>query len=153
MYKFIASLLIITISFFVITCARSNKNSEVSGNIIEIRERVFATQINSIYLNTRDYLGRTIKLEGIFKTGQVDEDNLYYVLRYSLDDCCGLGTSGFEVRWAQTEPETAFYPAEDSWVEVTGVLKQYESGFNKFLYLELSSLIVLDRRGAEYVIR
>jgi hypothetical protein len=45
------------------------------------------------------------------------------------------------------------YPAVDSWVEATGVLKTYEEDDMQYLYLELASLKVLAKRGAATVVQ
>jgi putative membrane protein len=143
-----ASFLIITFSFFSITCARTREEGGPQRNIIEIGERMFATQVRDIYLNAEHNLGRTIKLEGIFRVGQMNESNIYYVIRFSQDGCCGGGMSGFEVKWTQNPIP---YPADNSWVEATGILREQISGIDRYLYLELLSLTVLNRRGAEFV--
>jgi len=136
------------LSLFTFGCSKTEKN------IIEIRETMFAAQISEIYLNAEDYLGRTIKLEGIFKIGGNNEEPIFYVLRYAPDDCCGgRGFAGFEVRWSENLPAPLQYTADDSWVEATGILREHRIGGNKYLYLELVSLISLDKRGAEYVNR
>ena len=121
-----------------------------NNGIIEIRERMFATQVKEIYLNHGDYLGKTIKLEGIFKKEQWDEiDQTYcFVVRYGPGGCCGYDSNvGFEVAWAKDSA----YPDAESWVEAIGVLKTYEEDFYQYLYLDLSSLNVLSKRGAETV--
>ena len=123
-----------------------------SESIVEIRERMFIGQVNDVYINKNDYLGKTIKYEGIFMGDQYDEDEkfFYYVFRYGPGGCCGIdGKVGFEVNWPAEN--SAQYPADDSWVEVTGVLKEYEQLSVKYLYLELLSLNVLNRRGTEFV--
>ena len=158
----------VIISFFLISCARENNNGNGDPNpvaaqdsgrimprvadIVEIRERMFVTQINEIYMNAGDYLGRAIKLEGIFKILHNEGDAVFLVIRYAPDGCCGTrGFSGFEVK---ADANLArHFPADDSWVEATGVLKEYGIGFNKFLYLELFSLKALNTRGEEFVTR
>jgi len=141
---------LIAVSFILFGCEKKGENAK----IIDINERMFATQINEIYLNAGDYMERTIKLEGIFKTGQNGGARMYYVIRFTPDDCCGdNGMAGFEVRMQGNMLNPSQIPEEDSWVEATGVLKEYGSHSQKFLYLELSSLVVLDRRGLEFVTR
>jgi uncharacterized membrane protein YcgQ (UPF0703/DUF1980 family) len=122
-------------------------------SVVEIKEKMFAAQVNDVYLNAEDYLGKTIKIEGLFKS------ELYYgkkepycfVIRYGPGGCCGLDANvGFEVAWAIDNAKP--YPVVDSWVEATGVLKTYEEdGYSNYLYLDLSSLNVLSKRGAETV--
>lgn len=135
----------------IVVLSSSNSNS---GNIVEIREKMFATQISDVYMNPDDYLGKTIKLEGIFMGGQPypDMDPYYSIFRYAPGGCCGNdGMAGFEVK-GETCP-IEIYPAGNSWVEATGVLKEIDSGSYKSLYIDLSSLTILSKRGAEYVVQ
>jgi len=149
----------VIISFFLINCARNNNGDSAAARdypaaekAVEIMERMFVTQINEIYMNAEDYLGRTIKLEGIFIIEQLEDDTVFFVLRQTPDGCCGTrGFAGFEVKAAANQPE--HFPANDSWVEAIGVLREYRMGLTKYLYLELSSLNILNRRGAEFVTR
>jgi uncharacterized membrane protein YcgQ (UPF0703/DUF1980 family) len=125
--------------------------TDLSGEIIEIKEKLFVAQSNDVYYNTEDYLGKTLKYEGIFQ-GFTDPNTgltYYSVIRYG-PGCCGVDTNcGFEVKWV--EDENPAYPALDEWVEVVGVLEEYEEDGWQYLRLNLTSLTVLETRGAEYV--
>jgi uncharacterized membrane protein YcgQ (UPF0703/DUF1980 family) len=117
------------------------------GKIFEIREKMFVGQTNDIYLNPDEYLGRTIKLEGMF--GIIDDIEggapCYFVYRYG-PGCCGYDSNvGFEVEWS------GVYPAQDEWVEATGVLVSYDYEGIPYLKLSLSSLEVKSERGLESV--
>jgi hypothetical protein len=117
------------------------------SDIIEIKEKMFIAQTNDIYFNPVDYLGKTIKYEGIFNVHEVPEtDTRYYsVIRYG-PGCCGVDAyAGFEVIWDKE------YPEQEDWVEAVGVLKEYEENGYQYLRLELTSLTVLSTRGEEYV--
>jgi uncharacterized membrane protein YcgQ (UPF0703/DUF1980 family) len=122
---------------------------------IEIKEKLFIAQTNDIYLNAEDYMGKTIKLEGLFKSVQYEGEHSSYcfVLRYGPGCCGNDGSAGFEVAWEtrQEEGDKAPYPDIDEWVEAVGTLKTYEEDGYPYLYLALSSLNVLDERGAEFV--
>jgi zinc transport system permease protein len=126
---------------------------ESPGPIVEIKEKMFIAQTNDVYLNAEDYLGRIIKLEGLFKREQyLGEDAVYcFVLRYGPGCCGNDGNAGFEVAWDAPEGEEPGYPAVDEWVEAVGTLKTYEEDGYPYLYLSLSSLRVLEERGAEFV--
>ena len=145
----IAGILAITASFSAISCTKPK--AELTGTV-KIGEKMFISQVNDVYLNTEDYLGKTIKLEGIFKQEQGYEKSYCFVLRYGPGCCGNDGNVGFEVAWADEKAQS--YPAIDSWVEATGVLKTYEEdGYDQYLYLDLSSLNVKNKRGAETVIQ
>jgi uncharacterized membrane protein YcgQ (UPF0703/DUF1980 family) len=129
-----------------------------TGKVVDIKEKLFIAQTNDIYLNSEDYLGTTIRLEGLFKTEQYEGAAPYcFVIRYG-PGCCGYdGTAGFEVAW---NPRTAQsgssarvpnYPKVDDWVEAVGVLSSYEENGYPYIYLQLESLTVKKDRGAEFV--
>jgi uncharacterized membrane protein YcgQ (UPF0703/DUF1980 family) len=126
------------------------KSAAADGPVIEIKEKLFIAQTNDVYLNPEDYMGKTIKLEGLFKFMQYeDADKSYCFVIRNGPGCCGYdGTAGFEVAWDQ---KTAPYPKEDDWVEAVGVLDSYEEDGYPYLYLALSSLTVKQERGAEFV--
>jgi len=148
---FIAAIIIVVTALFLGNCSGTKKSEVSNDKIIEIKEKMFISQVNDIYLNTEDYLGKTIKLQGLFKEEQPYEGDPYcFVLRYG-PGCCGYdGNVGFEIKWDESRAQP--YPKVDSWIETTGVLKQYEEdGYDQYLYLDLISLNVLNKRGAETV--
>ena len=115
--------------------------------IVEIKEKMFVAQTNEIYVNAGDYLGKTIKYEGIFKIFPGSEPDITYrtVIRYG-PGCCGTdGDCGFEVVWDKG------YPEENDWVSVEGILEEYDEGGVKYLRLALNSLEIKTERGNEYV--
>jgi len=121
--------------------------SDDTPTIFEIKEKMFIAQTNDIYFNPEEYLGKAIKYEGIFCVDEDPEtDQKYYtVIRYG-PGCCGVdANAGFEVIWNEE------YPNQNDWVEVIGVLEEYEYDGYKYLRLALTSLTVLPTRGAEYV--
>jgi len=163
-----AAVIGITVSFLIIYNTRqgippvstgdeplvsAKKGSPASEKgVIEIKEKMFISQVNDVYANKDDYLGKTIKLEGLFKMEQGYDKSYCFVLRYG-PGCCGYdGNVGFEVAWDKEKEKP--YPGEDDWVEATGELKTYEEdGEMEFLYLDLISLNVLDKRGKETVLQ
>ena len=134
-----------------ITAASTNHNNvsitPPSGDVVEIKEKLFIAQTNDIYFNSSDYLGKTIKYEGIFDIYEDPESGqkFYSVIRYG-PGCCGVdGDAGFEVLWNKE------YPNNNDWVEAVGVLETYTVGQATYLRLALTELSVLPTRGAEYV--
>jgi zinc transport system permease protein len=120
--------------------------------VIEIKEKMFIAQTNDVYLNPEDYMGKIIKLEGIFVSTQYEgrEDPYCFVIRYGPGCCSNDGNAGFEVAWNMQEKKKA-YPEMNAWVEAVGTLNAYEEDGYPYLYLALTSLNVLDKRGAEFV--
>jgi zinc transport system permease protein len=150
----------------VVSCNNSRENEaqqvlvtqesvpqESDAAVIEIKEKMFLAQTNDVYLNVEDYLGKVIKLEGLFKREQYTGDDADYcfVLRYGPGCCGNDANAGFEVAWDGDYTLPPKYPAIDDWVEATGVLKTYEEDGSPYLYIALTSLTTLDKKGAEYV--
>jgi len=143
--------ILIIILFFITACARTDNDNNVDSDVIEIKEKMFISQVNDVYLNAEDYMGKKLKLEGLFmmEYSDIRTEPYCFVLRYG-PGCCGTdGNVGFEVAW--TENQKKSYPKKESWVQATGELKTYEENDFKYLYLELSSLDVLNTRGEEFV--
>ncbi|MDR2808205.1 MAG: metal ABC transporter permease [Spirochaetaceae bacterium] len=123
------------------------KLSLTDESLIEIKEKMFIAQTNDVYLNPEDYMGKTLKLEGLFKSLSYEDSSAdyYFVLRYGPGCCGNDGSAGFEVAWDGT------FPQEDDWVEAVGELSAYQEDGYSYLYLALSSLKILESRGAEFV--
>jgi uncharacterized membrane protein YcgQ (UPF0703/DUF1980 family) len=147
----VLGLLVVAALLFTVSCSKA-QNKEQNEGIVEIKEKMFIAQISDVYNNAPDYLGKTIKLEGIFKEEQGYDKSYCFVLRYG-PGCCGYdGNVGFEVAWNNEQAQS--YPADDSWVEAVGVLKSYEEDeYMQYLYLDLASLNVLNKRGTETVVQ
>ena len=121
--------------------------SAPQGQVVEIKEKLFVAQSNDIYYNRQSYLGKTIKYEGLFSsyTDSATGNTYHSVIRYG-PGCCGNDANvGFEVIWDKA------YPQQNDWVEVTGVLVEYDENGTKYLQLRLSAMEVLTTRGAEVV--
>jgi hypothetical protein len=119
-----------------------------SGDVIEINEKMFIAQTNDIYLNIKDYIGKTVRYQGFFAQYQDAETSETYsfVVRNGPGCCPGVdNTAGFEVAWGEQ------WPNLDDWVEVSGKLELYEDSGGEYIRVNLSSLEVLDTRGADYV--
>ena len=149
--------------------AEIRDGAAAGGAVIEIKEKMFIAQTNDVYVNADEYLGKTIKLEGLFRSLTYEDTGTTYhfVLRLGPGCCGNDGNAGFEVSWepldvlsgmaarAQQKPplllRTHAYPNEDDWVEAVGTLKAYEEDGYPYLYIDLTSLTVLEERGAEFV--
>lgn len=133
------------------SCSSENEPSTEKG-VMNITEKLFVQQMNELYLNPDDYIGMTVKYEGIFAFDTKYKDDVadgfvYYVYRYG-PGCCGYDANvGLEIEYEGDD-----YPEYDDWVEVSGILKEKEDEYgDKYVYLYADELNVLDERGAERV--
>jgi len=116
-------------------------------DILEIGERFFLTQMNQIYLNRENYLGRTIRYEGMFYTISWEDYTYHLVIRHTFGCCGNDGMAGFDVALNGIEP----FP-DNTWVEVTGVLSEFEfSEWYNMLYVDVATIVEMPERGSEFV--
>jgi len=139
MKKFVILFLIIALLFTACT------NIE---DVLVIGERFFVAEITEIYLNSDDYLGRVIQYKGLFRTAYWETRGIYfhYVSRRTYGCCGDDGIVGFEVYLDGVEP----FP-DNTWVEVIGVLEEFELSGGSYLRLVVTSIRELTERGAEFV--
>lgn len=126
-----------------------SKNEELENKdaeIVEIKEKMFLTQINDIYYNFDDYNGKIIKVEGMYSTFDFDESEKGHMVYRNGPGCCGNdGWGGFLLNY------DGEYPEDNDWIEVIGTPEIIEKGDFRDLYLNVTSLTVLEERGAEFV--
>jgi uncharacterized membrane protein YcgQ (UPF0703/DUF1980 family) len=123
------------------TPARTDEDPLVVG------EKMFVGQMNDIYLNPDDYIGREIRYEGFFTWFENETTGQRYnsVVRNG-PGCCGYDSLvGFEVDWKGDAP------AKDDWCSVQGVLDTYDEDGMDYIIVRADSLEVLPYRGNDTV--
>jgi len=112
----------------------SSPKQDAAGVHVLDQERLIP-QLKNIHYNRVDFLGHTIRYEGLFARFYL-EDELIFFVGVEGAGCCGP-LEGLEV-YLNNIP-----PVEDyTWVEITGVLEElYEEGWGYFLRLNLISML------------
>ncbi|MDY5730380.1 MAG: hypothetical protein SPL05_02415 [Eubacteriales bacterium] len=130
-----------------------NKKWEERGinpqEVLDIREKMFLTQIYDIYFNYEEYKQKPIALEGMFdKVGNIVgvEDNRNMVYRRSPGCCGNDGFDGFVINY------NGDLPKENDWVKVYGIVCMgSETDPIQGIYLDVVGIEVLPTRGEEFV--
>jgi len=119
-----------------------------SDDVLEIGERFFIAEMTNINMNAGDYVGRTIRYEGMFRNlhWEATGEDYHQVIRTAFGCCGNDGIVGFEVYLGDIPPLP-----NDAWVEVEGVLEWYEVGGTRFLRVRATSITELEERGSEFV--
>ena len=113
----------------------AKSNSDENSNIIQITDNFFIEQTNDVYLNINDYIGKTIKMEGLIYKYDDEEGNTYYAVVRNTPGCCGNdGLAGLDIRY------NGEYPEVNTWVEVVGEVKAEILYGSKIPALQVSSL-------------
>ena len=57
---------------------------------VDITEKMYVAYINEIYVNAEDYIGQTIRIQGMFQAYTDEETgNTYYYVYRTGPGCCG----------------------------------------------------------------
>ena len=147
MKRLLATLIALTL------CLSGTVSLAESGDVhidVDVREKMFLTQMTELFINTQDYIGKTVALEGMFDIYTDTASGVtYYAVYRKSPGCCGNdGYTGIEVVW---DDPAATYPALNDWVRAVGVLDQYEEDGAPYMRLHLLSLDVKAERGLEFV--
>jgi len=135
-------MMILALAAFFAGCG----NRSDDDGIIVIGDRFFIHQVQDIFMNTQQYLGRTIRYEGIFRILNWPPEYIYYhfVIRYAAS-CCTREPIGFFIRL----PDYLYpIPPDNAWVEITGVLEIYDYTVPM---INAISLIEMEERGFTFV--
>ena len=143
----IITLLIVGITIFIFfslnnTLSQPDVETPTKTSILTLKDNMFVTTLNDIYINYQDYEGKTLSYEGFMFW----EDDYRVVAREYY--CCGYDpyVVGLE---CYSEEE---FPAKDEWVKVEGVIKvNYDTPSYPSPYLDVTSIEVLETRGEEVV--
>lgn len=139
---------IAVIMLFGTGCSDNSQVSNGSDIDLDITEKMYVTYINEIYTNPDAYLGKKLRIEGMFTSEYIEATDMAYRYVYrSGPGCCGSDGSmcGFEFT------TDGSYPNENDWIEVTGTLEQYEENGYMYLNIKADSVNVKEERGAEVV--
>jgi len=119
---------------------------KTDSDLIEITEKMFLTQINDIFYNIDEYKGKTIKVEGMYTNAEDPNGGIIHFVYRNGPGCCGNdGWGGFLLNY------DGAYPKDNDWIEVVGTPEIIKDGDYTDLYLNVTSIIVKEERGEEYV--
>jgi len=125
----------------------SAETAVTDADVLNVGEKMFVGQMNDIYANTDDYLGRTIRYEGYFTYFENPETgDRYDMVVRNGPGCCGYDSLvGFEVDWDGTLPNN------DDWCVVQGEVDVYEEDGWDYIIIRADELEVLPVRGNDTV--
>lgn len=125
------------------------KRPEKGAEVLEIREKMFLTQIDDMYFNFDLYKDKTIVVEGMYTELYAwDETEKVPAVYRRGPGCCGNdGWGGFLLNY------DGEYPVENAWIRVTGTPEMKKNGHYLDLYLNVISIEEKTERGAEFVMQ
>ncbi len=89
-------------------------------------------------ISPEEYMGKTIKAEGIFQVYQdSNNDNFYALVIADATACC---QQGLELIWDGDLSYPDDYPDDNSEIEITGVYQSYMEEGNTYYYVQVNDV-------------
>ncbi len=134
------------------TTNQSSAESEVpqdikDTDIIQIGDENFVRQMDEIHTYVDEYEGKTITYEGFVVN--VDEEGKEHTVVRDYDSPHEDHSHAIYVGLYSTYKGE--WPAEDSWVKVTGIIRKEMVNGQPYPYLEITEMQVLETRGQDKV--
>lgn len=141
----------------VLVLSSDNKNDNINNNNkdavtdsvsnkidIVIGDKYYITQLNEIYLNTEDYLGKVIEIEGFpLSNGQYN-----FIGRYGPGCCSNDAIAYLEYEYDQ---DLELIDEKD-WIKIIGeICKGKDADGTEYIYINASSVEKKDTRGLDTV--
>ena len=126
-------LLFIPIVFFTgsLMAGCSSPKSDVDLDLTKMSSTMVYAEVLTIMLAPEDYLGKTIRMDGVFSyySDPRTERNYYSCIIQDATACCA---QGIEFVWAGDHVYPDDYPSVDTEIEVTGTFTAYEEDGMEF---------------------
>ncbi len=99
------------------------------------------SEVYHMMMSPNDYVGKTIKMAGIYRASHDPENDIYYhfVVIADATACCEQGLE-FILNDAAAPDD---YPAEQVFVEVTGVWKSGQENGGIYYYIDADEMLVI----------
>jgi predicted small lipoprotein YifL len=113
--------------------AGSTNNTGFDIDLTKLSSTMVFSEVYNMMLSPEEYVGKTIKAEGIFQVFQdSDNTNFYALVIADATACC---QQGLELIWDGDPAYPDDYPKENSEIEITGVYKSYVEEGNTYYYV------------------
>ena len=114
----------------------------VDVDLTVLTATMLSAEINNIYANGEDFMGKTIRVSGTY--GYIPSEELgiqyHYVVTLQGDSCC---QEGFEFLWNGDHVFPYDYPQVGTPIEVDGVFGTYEEYGYYYYYLAIDDIFIL----------
>ena len=118
-----------------------DENIEV--DLTKLSSTMVYSEVYNIVMAPDDYIGKTIKMRGLFKIyPSQDSDKTYFAI--VIPDATACCEQGFEFIWRGEHSFPEDYPTEDIEIEITGQLDTYEEDGYEYFYIVADDLTVLE---------
>ena len=115
---------------------------DVAVDLTALSSTMVYAEVYNILMNPDDYLGKTIRMSGLYTPTYYDVTDRHYhfVLIEDATACC---TQGLEFIWSGGQDFPDEYPAENTRIDVSGVYDSYVELDEVYYYLAVEEIIIL----------
>jgi hypothetical protein len=147
------------ITALVVGCANNNaaqsdiSNPEMQNNpvedvkkvdvdLTELSSTMVFAEVNNIMTNPDDYMGKKIKMNGVYASEYWDETGIdyHYVVIQDATGCC---PQGIEFVWNGEHNYPDDYPEKQTEIEVIGIFGSYDELGRTYYFLTVDDISVL----------
>ena len=138
---------ILTAIFYLLTTAAgcADNAGDKTGADVDLTvmsSTMVYAEVYNIMANPGEYMGKTIKMSGLYYASYYDETDLYYhyVIVEDATACCA---QGLEFIWDGEHAYPDDYPDEQANIEVAGVFGSYDELGRTYYFITVGEINVL----------
>ena len=124
------------------TKERATESGGVDVDLTVLSGTMVYAEVNNIMISPKNYVGKTIKMSGLYYASYFDQTDQYYhyVVITDATSCC---PQGLEFIWDGKHAYPDDYPEYQAQIEVIGVFDSYDELGQTYYYLDVNDLSVL----------
>ena len=118
--------------------AGSANNTGFDIDLTKLSSTMVFSEVYNMMISPEEYMGKTIKAEGIFQVYQDSNNSNFYAL--VIADATACCQQGLELIWDGDPAYPDDYPVENSEIEITGVYQSYIEEGNTYYYVQVNDV-------------
>ncbi|WP_312428413.1 hypothetical protein [Lacrimispora sp.] len=118
--------------------AGSTNNTGFDIDLTKLSSTMVFSEVYNMMISPEEYMGKTIKAEGIFQVYQDSKNNNFYAL--VIADATACCQQGLELIWDGDPSYPDDYPDENTEIEITGVYQSYVEEGNTYYYVQVNDV-------------
>ncbi len=113
--------------------ADSTYSTGTDIDLTKLSSTMVFSEVYNMMISPEEYVGKTMKAEGIFQVYQDSNNRNFYAL--VIADATACCQQGLELIWDGDHTYPDDYPKENSEIEITGVYQSYMEEGNTYYYV------------------
>ena len=117
-------------------------SEKVDIDLTKLSGTMIYAEVYNIMTEPEKYIGKTMKIRGIFKSYPAEDPsiNYFFVIIPDATACC---ESGMEFIWSGEHTFPDDYPEVETEIEISGVFSSYQENGNPYFYIKTDEVKVV----------